>query len=70
MKQLQSWRKARFDAKRRNEEKEIDYSELEYEIAPEYTEEELAAIAAEQEKLENSWYEDEIEFEDFEDYYE
>ncbi|NLY62509.1 MAG: transcription termination/antitermination protein NusA [Erysipelothrix sp.] len=63
-------RKARFDAKRRNEEKEIDYSELEYEIAPEYTEEELAAIAAEQEKLENSWYEDEIEFEDFEDYYE
>lgn len=62
-------RKARYDDKKRQDE-EVDYSDLEYEIAPEYTEEEMAQIKAEQEKLENSWYEEEIEFEDFEDYYE
>ncbi len=62
-------RRARFEDRNRQEE-EFDASELEYEIAPEYSEEELEAIERQQKELDNSWYEDEIDFEDFEDYYE
>lgn len=62
-------RKARYDSKKQDQ-PEIDYSDLEYEIAPEYTDEELDAIEKQQEKIDNSWYEDEIDFEEFEDYYE
>lgn len=62
-------RRARFEDKSRQEE-EFDASDLEYEIAPEYSEEELEAIEKQQKELDNSWYEDEIDFEDFEDYYE
>ena len=62
-------RRARYDDRKRQEE-EVDYSDLEYEIAPEYTEEEMAQIEAEAQKEEESWYSHEIDFEDFEDYYE
>ncbi len=49
------------------EEKEI---ELEYEIAPEYTQEELDEIERKRLEEESSWIEDEIDFEEFEDFYE
>ena len=49
------------------EEKEID---LEYEIAPEYTQEELDEIERIRLEEESSWIEDEIDFEEFEDFYE
>ena len=62
-------RRARYEDRNKKDE-EVDLSDLEYEIAPEYSEEEMAEIKAQEEELDNSWYEDEIDFEDFEDYYE
>ncbi len=62
-------RRARYEDRNKQED-EIDYSEMEYEIAPEYAEEEMAEFKAREEEEDNSWYEDEIDFEDFEDYYE
>ncbi len=60
-------RKARYET---SKEQEFDASELEYEIIPEYSEEEMLEIEREQEELESSWYEDDIDFDEFEDYYE
>lgn len=62
-------RRARYEDRNKKDE-EVDLSDLEYEIAPEYSDEEMAEIKAQEEELDNSWYEDEIDFEDFEDYYE
>lgn len=62
-------RRARYEDRNKKDE-ELDLTNLEYEIAPEYSEEEMAEIKAREEELENSWYEEEIDFEDFEDYYE
>lgn len=61
--------------KRYEEEKEkpVNTSELlkekEYEIIPEYSDEELEEIKKQQEKEENSWYEDDIDFDEFDDFY-
>jgi len=42
-----------------------------YDIKPEYTPEELEEIAKQQElEAKNTWYEEEIDFDEFEDYYE
>ena len=49
---------------------EFDETELEYDIEPEYTEEELLEIERQREEEESSWIEDEIDFEDFEEFYE
>ncbi|MDD2591384.1 MAG: transcription termination factor NusA [Erysipelotrichaceae bacterium] len=51
--------------------KSIDIrKEKEYEIKPEYSPEELAEIEARQAEIENSWVDDEIDFDEFEEYYE
>ena len=51
--------------------KSIDIrKEKEYEIKPEYSPEELAEIEAKQSELENSWVDDEIDFDEFDEYYE
>ena len=43
--------------------------ELDYEIAPEYSEEELEQIRLKQEAEEASWIEDDIDFDEFDEYY-
>ena len=43
--------------------------EMDYEIAPEYTEEELEQIRLRQEAEESSWIEDDIDFDEFDEYY-
>lgn len=43
---------------------------LEYEIQPEYTEEDLQEIEAKTEEYESEWYDEDIDFDEFEDYYE
>ncbi|HZJ85588.1 MAG TPA: transcription termination factor NusA [Erysipelotrichaceae bacterium] len=53
--------------KREEEQKELD---LEYEIIPEYTEEELAEIERKRLEEESSWIEEDIDFEEFEEFYE
>lgn len=60
-------RNIRQEAKKREE---FDESELEYEIEPEYSEEELAEIERMREEEESEWFEEEIDFEDFEEFYE
>ncbi|NLC54811.1 MAG: transcription termination/antitermination protein NusA [Erysipelothrix sp.] len=55
---------------RKKEDEEFDDSGLEYEIEPEYTEEELEEIENRIAEEESTWIEDEIDFEEFEDYYE
>jgi len=41
-----------------------------YEIRPEYSEEELEEIKLQEEKESQGWYDDEVDFDEFEDYYE
>lgn len=57
----------------REEEKPVNTSELlkemEYEIVPEYTEEELLEVKKREQAEENSWYEEEIDFDEYDDYY-
>ncbi|QIK70083.1 transcription termination/antitermination protein NusA [Erysipelothrix sp. HDW6C] len=59
--------------KDKEEEKPVNTAELlremEYEIVPEYTPEELEEIQAKAKAEENSWYEEEIDFDEFDDYY-
>lgn len=43
--------------------------EKEYEIVPEYTDEELAEIERQQAELESTWYEEEIDFDLFDEFY-
>lgn len=43
---------------------------LEYEIQPEYTQEDLEEIEARDEAYESEWYDEDIDFDEFEDYYE
>ena len=44
--------------------------EKDYDIKPEYSADELAEIEAKQQELENSWIEEEIDFDEFDEYYE
>ncbi|WP_166082711.1 transcription termination factor NusA [Erysipelothrix anatis] len=57
----------------KDEEKPVNTAELlkemEYEIVPEYTKEELEEINRQKEVEDNSWYEDEIDFDEFDNYY-
>ncbi|WZU00022.1 hypothetical protein MGH68_10260 [Erysipelothrix sp. D19-032] len=57
----------------KEEEKPVNTAELlkemEYEIVPEYTKEELEEINRQKEVEDNSWYEDEIDFDEFDNYY-
>ncbi|MPM65062.1 hypothetical protein SDC9_111954 [bioreactor metagenome] len=51
--------------------KSIDIrKEKDYDIKPEYSPEELAEIEAKQQELENTWVDDEIDFDEFDEYYE
>ena len=43
--------------------------EMDYEIVPEYSEEELEQIRLREEKEESSWIEDEIDFDEFDEFY-
>ena len=43
--------------------------ELEYEIVPEYSKEEIEEIERQQKVEENAWYEDEIDFDAYDEYY-
>lgn len=54
-----------------NEERRIrmNIRDIKYEVKPEYTEEELKEIEA-NEAAENAWYDDEIDFDEYESYYE
>lgn len=57
----------------REEEKPVNTAELlkelDYEIAPEYSEEELEQIAQTQAENESSWIEDDIDFDEYDEYY-
>ena len=44
--------------------------EKDYDIKPEYSPEELAEIEATQEELESTWVNDDIDFDEFDEYYE
>lgn len=71
--ETQPVRRRRYDDKDKEKDKVIKTSEIlkekDYEIVPEYTEEELAEIAKQQELEESSWYEDDIDFDEYDDYY-
>ena len=64
----------KYKKEERTEDKPVNTAELlrsmEYEIAPQYTPEELEEIQAKQAAEENSWYTEEIDFDEFDDYYE
>ena len=64
----------KFKKEERVEEKPVNTAEMlremEYEIVPEYSVEELEEIKAKQAKEENSWYEEDIDFDEFDNYYE
>lgn len=64
----------KYKKEERVEEKPVNTAELlremEYEILPQYTPEELEEIKAKQAAEENSWYAEEIDFDEFDDYYE
>lgn len=65
-------RKRRYDNKEKEEiitNVEI-LENLEYEIQPEYSEEDLKEIEARDEAYDSEWYDEEIDFDEFEDYYE
>ncbi|QIK57497.1 transcription termination/antitermination protein NusA [Erysipelothrix sp. HDW6A] len=57
----------------KEEEKPVNTAELlkemEYEIVPEYSQEELEEVKRQQQEEENSWYEDDIDFDEYDDYY-
>lgn len=57
----------------KEEEKPVNTAELlkemEYEIVPEYSQEELEEVKRKQQEEENSWYEDDIDFDEYDDYY-
>ena len=42
---------------------------MEYEIVPEYTEEQLEEIEAMTEELESEWYDEDIDFDEYDKYY-
>lgn len=71
--QEQPKRRRYSDKDKREEEKPVNTRELlkekEYEILPEYSQEELEEIAAMEQAEENSWYEDDIDFDEYDDYY-
>lgn len=60
-------RNVRQDSRKKED---FDDSELEYEIEPEYTQEELDEIERKRLEEEATWIEDEIDFEDYEEFYE
>lgn len=64
----------KFKKEERVEEKPVNTAEMlremEYEIVPEYSAEELEEIKEKQAQEENSWYEDDIDFDEFDNYYE
>lgn len=60
--------------RRRDQEEEIPSNvelleEMEYEIVPEYTEEQLEEIAAFDEELDSAWYDEDIDFDEYDKYY-
>lgn len=69
--QVAAPRKRRYD--RQKEEPVVNTSELlkemDYEIVPEYTEAEMEEIRKKQEAEESSWYEEEIDFDEFDEFY-
>lgn len=64
----------KYKKEERVEEKPVNTAELlremEYEIVPEYTPEELEEIRAREAAENNSWYTEDIDFDEFDDYYE